>query len=446
MTRSRHSILLNAFRPAREVDDPEFFAGRAAQLAQLTDSLHTIGSTPIIYGDRGLGKTSLALQMKYIAMGDDELLAASGLQGRVLGDEDQYLAFFVTCTDATQDFGGLVQLLINEMEDADFTEVGHENKAKRLAERTVSRKFSLKAFGAESIRRYEREKSRPSYQDLSQTEKLQRLIKIITESYNQPVLLIVDEVDRLRSSAGLASFIKATSSASVKFILVGIASNISSLLSDHQSLERSLFPVQVPLMDEDELYEIVEKAEAYLKEEGVNISFDHYATLKIVELAAGYPWFVHVLGQSALLLASEAERELVVESDVLLAVETIYRNQFAQQFGDMYRDIVRNSYQREMVLRAFAEWRSPDVPTSDVYRILKTDLGITNPSAYKKQLSSREYGRVLHAPQPSNRAWVRFSNEMFKVYVRMRNSIYVGVAEKVSQAMDRYRSRSSNNQ
>ena len=310
MTRSRHSILLNAFRPAREVDDPEFFAGRAAQLAQLTDSLHTIGSTPIIYGDRGLGKTSLALQMKYIAMGDDELLAASGLQGRVLGDEDQYLAFFVTCTDATQDFGGLVQLLINEMEDADFTEVGHENKAKRLAERTVSRKFSLKAFGAESIRRYEREKSRPSYQDLSQTEKLQRLIKIITESYNQPVLLIVDEVDRLRSSAGLASFIKATSSASVKFILVGIASNISSLLSDHQSLERSLFPVQVPLMDEDELYEIVEKAEAYLKEEGVNISFDHYATLKIVELAAGYPWFVHVLGQSALLLASEAEREL----------------------------------------------------------------------------------------------------------------------------------------
>jgi Cdc6-like AAA superfamily ATPase len=441
MTRSRHSILLNAFRPAREVDDPDFFAGRAVQLAQLTDSLHTIGGTPIIYGDRGLGKTSLAVQIRYIAMGDDELLDSSGLQDRALGNEDQYLTFFVTCTDATQDFDGLVQLLINEMEDADFTEIGQESKAKRLTERTVSHKVSLKAFAAESIRRYEREKSRPSYQELSRTEKLQRLIKIVAESYSQPVLVIIDEVDRLRSTKGLASFIKATSSESVKFILVGIATNISSLLSDHQSLERSLFPVRVPLMNEGELYEIVEKAEAYLRDEGVDIRFDHYATLKIVELAAGYPWFVHVLGQSALLLAAGEERDLVVEADAHLAVETIYGNQFAQQFDDMYRGVVRNSYQREMVFRAFAEWRGLDIPTSDIYRMVKT-LGITNPSVYKGQLSSREYGRVLHTPQPSNRAWVRFSNEMFKVYVRMRSSIYVGVAEKVREAMNKYRAES----
>ena len=434
MPRSEHSILLNAFRPAKEVDDPDFFAGRSQQLAQLTDSLHVIGSTPVIYGDRGLGKTSLAVQTRYIAMGDSELLESSGLESRALGSEDEYLAFFVTCTDATQDFDGLAQLLINTIEDADFTEAGLDGKPKHLTERTVSRKISLKAFQSESVKKYEREKSRQPYQELSRAEKLQRLIKIIAESYNQRVLLIVDEVDRLRSSNGLASFIKATSGESAKFMLVGIASNVTSLLADHQSLERSLVPVHVPLMTEGELYEIVEKAETYLKDEGLDIGFDHFATLKIVEFAAGYPWFVHVIGQSSLLLTAEAKRKLVVELDVLQAVEAINSNQFAQQFSDMYRNIVRNSYQRETVLRTFAEWRSPDIPTSEIYRALKNDLGISNPSVYKKQLSSREYGRVVHTPQVGNRGWVRFANEMFKVYVRLRPSLYTNVDINVRAA------------
>ena len=41
-------------------------------------------------------------------------------------------------------------------------------------------------------------------------------------------------------------------------------------------------------MNEGELYEIVKKA-AYLREQGVDITFDHFATLRIVEAAAGYP-------------------------------------------------------------------------------------------------------------------------------------------------------------
>jgi len=85
MSPSRHTVLLNAFTPAKEVDDPEFFAGRAAQVVQLTDALHVIGSCPIIYGNRGLGKTSLAVQIRYIAAGDDTLLESLGLIDRGTG-------------------------------------------------------------------------------------------------------------------------------------------------------------------------------------------------------------------------------------------------------------------------------------------------------------------------------------------------------------------------
>lgn len=335
MSPSRRSALLNAFHPAKEVDDPEFFAGRAREVAALTDSLHITGSCPIIYGDRGLGKTSLAVQIKHIAMGDDELLRSLGIEDRALDEDRQFITFLVTCTDETpfyQGARGILQLLINAAEEADFSAVSESTKAGRLTGRTISKKISLKAFEAESVKTYEREKGRDSYRNLSRTEKLQKLINIIVESYNQPVLFIIDELDRINKKHGLASFIRATSSEKVKFILVGIASNVSQLLGDHFSLERSLVPVAVSTMTHEELHEIIEKAEAYLRDQGIGITVDQSASRRIVEFAAGYPWFVHVIGQSALMLAADEKRDLVVESDVIQAVRNLTDNQFAHQF------------------------------------------------------------------------------------------------------------------
>jgi len=437
MSPSKRSILMNAFHPAKEVDDPEFFAGRGREVAALTDALHVSGSCPIIYGDRGLGKTSLATQIKYIAMGDDELLRSLGIEDRALDEDRVFITFMVTCTDETpfyQGTRGILQLLINAAEEADFSTINENKKANRLTGRTISKKISLKAFEAESVKTYEREKSRESYSNLSRTEKLQQLIKMIVESYDRPVLFIIDELDRVNKKHGLASFIKATSGEDVKFILVGIASNVSQLLGDHRSLERSLVPVSVPAMNEGELYEIIEKAEAYLRDHGVGIAFDHFASLKIVALSAGYPWFVHVIGQSALVLAADEKRDLIVESDVVRAVNELTDNQFAHQFAETYRNVVRNSYQREKVLRTFAEWRDVDIPTSEIYRKLKTELGVSNPSVYRKQLNSGEYRRIITTPQTRNRGWVRFSNEMFKVYVRLRPSIYNDVDNEVWEA------------
>jgi Cdc6-like AAA superfamily ATPase len=241
MPRSNHSILVNAFRPAQEVDDPNFFAGRTRQIAELTDALHLIGSTPLIYGDRGLGKTSLALQMRLIAEGSVQLLSAQGLENRAFTEADRYLVIFVTCTDATRDFDGLLQALINAAEVADFREEKpNYYKAKHLSERTTTQRLNLKIYGVERSSTFMPEERRPSYQNLSPTEKLQHLIELIIESYHRPILFIIDEIDRLRNTQGLASFIKATSEEYVKFALVGISSSIGNLLADHQSIERSI--------------------------------------------------------------------------------------------------------------------------------------------------------------------------------------------------------------
>jgi hypothetical protein len=138
MSPSRHSVLMSAFHPAKEVDDPDLFAGRGREVTTLTDGLHVEGSCPIIYGDRGLGKTSLATQIKYIAMGDTELLESLKIPARALGEENQFLTFLVTCTDSTRNFRGLLQLLINAAEEADFTAISKMSDVNKLTGRTTS--------------------------------------------------------------------------------------------------------------------------------------------------------------------------------------------------------------------------------------------------------------------------------------------------------------------
>jgi hypothetical protein len=434
MPRSNHSVIMNAFRPAHEVDDPSFFAGRARQIADLADALHVVGSTPLIYGARGLGKTSLALQMMGIAQGAVELLSAQGIQDKAFSENEQYLVFLVTCTDATRNFDGLLQELINAAEEADFPEPESNYRARHLAERTLIQKVSLKFVEVQRSKRFVPARARRSYRNFSPTEKLQHLINLINRTYNRPILFIIDEIDRLQDTQGLASFIKATSSEYVKFALVGISSSIGDLLADHQSIARNIWPVLVPRMEEDELSQIIWNAQRYMYDQGQQITFERLTMRHIVGSAEGFPWIVHVLGQSSLLRAVEAHRNVVMSRDVLDTIYELPQNRFAQQFTDAYSNIVRGSIQREVALRAFANSFADDIPTSEVYQILRSKLGVTNPSSYKTQLSSPQFGSVIYTPAGRHRGDVRFADPIFKIYVRLRPSIHKDVDKRVRAA------------
>jgi hypothetical protein len=430
--------LLNAFRPASEVDDPQLFAGRQEQVEKLTDALHTIGSVPIIYGHRGLGKSSLALQMQRIAMGDVELLSRRGSSTLALSAEQAYLTFYITCTDAIKNVRSLLQTLLNTMESIQYTQDAN-GRAQHLVDRTTRKKLTFKLFEVESTKRYESAKSRVSNERLSLEEKIVELVDLISDIYQQPVLFIIDEFDRIANTANIASLLKAISSEQLKFLLVGIGSSIADLLTDHQSLERQLVPVQVPLMNRLELREIVRSAERILEEKCYLIQFSDQGRNLLTKVASGFPWFVHVLGQATLVNVTKTDRQIVEREDVVTALNELVRNRFAQQFSDMYQNAVRDSAIREMVLRAFAEWNAENIPTSEVYRLLKGKLDVSNPSIYKGHLASAEFGSIIFSPAFQSRGLVRFRNQMFKVYVKLRSSIYKDVADQVNAAYNELR-------
>ena len=93
-------IILNAFRPNAPIETPATFAGRENLVKSIADTLQTSGSCPVIYGDRGIGKSSLALQMARIALGDVELLQDLDEPSLALGEESRLTPFYIACSDS----------------------------------------------------------------------------------------------------------------------------------------------------------------------------------------------------------------------------------------------------------------------------------------------------------------------------------------------------------
>ena len=81
-------------------------------------------------------------------------------------------------------------------------------------------------------------------------------------------------------------------------IVVGVAENTGELLGEHRSIDRALVPIRVPRMSPAELAAIVRFG---VRRADMTIGDD--AVERIADLAAGLPYYAHLLG---LLAAREA--------------------------------------------------------------------------------------------------------------------------------------------
>jgi len=415
-----NTILMNAFSPEKELDDPALFAGRRLQVIELARNLHTRGTCPIIYGARGLGKSSLALQAQRIAMGDVTLLDGYGQREWVIEADDAFRVFYVRCFSTTKDTSAILQLVINSF--GDITNGGGRSPSQPV-DRTSKKRFSFKFFETETSTKYQVPEADPSYRDLTVEDRLLEMASRITQVTGQRILVIVDDLELVRDTTGLASFIKLASSDDLRFLLVGIGQSISNLVEDHQSIERIAVPIEIPRMQRDELSQIVDRAMARLADQGVDFTFQPSAREALARIASGFPWFVHVLGQSALIHAYQDRFTTVTTTYINYALRALVDNRFAQQYRDMYLKAVQDLDRREIVLRTLAIWRDEDIPVSDMYRVLRR-ANIANPSRYVSDLLADTYGPVLMRPPFQKRGTVRFVNEMFKVYIRVRRPIF----------------------
>lgn len=424
------STILNAFQPGGAIEIPSRFAGRRDDIRELADALLTDGMCPVIYGEKGLGKSSLANQIERIALGDVELLEDLKLESHAIPESRRFVVFYLQCTDEIKSKDDLLQRIINLGKGYKDVESLPKISRKSVESRD---KISLKFYESETKNSYEEYHPLEQFVSLSVEERLLTVADYIYEKKKQPILFIIDEIDRVVDTTGLASFIKSHSGRQIRFVLVGVAHSLSNILKDHASLDRIVIPMNVKRMAPIELRKIIELVEVGLSEVGVNMTFSDEAKGHLSVLADGFPWFVHILGQESLKLALDREQEVVSLNDVEEVVASLSQIRYARNFEDLYQKAVGDSPQRETVIRAFAKWGPKDIPTSEVYPICHR-LGVANPSMYIKELQTKKCGVIISKAPFRESGVYSFTNAMFRQYIEIRTSLYMDVKENVNSA------------
>jgi len=256
--------LLDVFSPAAPITRRDFFSGRMDQLEHLLDVVAQRGQHAVVYGERGVGKTSLVT------------VATSGLVDR------RTITLRVNC-DGTDDFVSI------------WRKVVCETRLPRPLPPVVGIRELLGQAAANAA---------PLLESARVTvDVVRQALQLL--SHPAPMVVVVDEFDRLeqeRTKTQFADTIKALSDHVVPatIIVVGVAVNPGALLGEHRSIERGLRPIQVPRMPPAELAAIARFALGKLQ---MTIADD--AVARIVALSGGFPYYTHALG---LLASREAVR------------------------------------------------------------------------------------------------------------------------------------------
>ncbi len=275
----RMQRVAEGFRPAAPIDRRSLFSGRAEQISEIFSVVAQPGQHAVIYGERGVGKTSLA------AVTAELLESANVMTARA------------TC-DVSDDFSSIWRKALGE--------VGFRKRRRQVGfadahEETLE--TGAKALGNEAVT----------------PDAVRGVLERMGR--HQPSAVFFDEFDRLRDPNARVLFadtIKAISDRVVPatLVLIGVADSLAELIQEHRSVERALVQIHMPRMTRDELAEIATTGLA-----GARMTIAPSALTKVTTVSQGLPHYTQLLTQLAARAALSDYRAGVGVRDVDAAVE-----------------------------------------------------------------------------------------------------------------------------
>jgi DNA polymerase III delta prime subunit len=246
---------IQIFSPGAPIDEADLMAGRKVQTDRIIDTVLQRGQHAILYGERGVGKSSLANTFATRIMRGPRLLTCISVNCHPLDD-----------------FSAVWRKVFRRLE---------------VEGETLDRKYPDQITPDDVV------------------------VELSTFSANSIPIVILDEFDSIKARDvrnSIANTIKNLSDASstTTIIAVGVADSVSDLIEEHESIERCLRQIPMPRMNSEELKEIVEKR---LPRLGMKITAD--ALAYIVALSRGLPHYTHLFSQQAAVKALEM-RSLII--------------------------------------------------------------------------------------------------------------------------------------
>jgi Cdc6-like AAA superfamily ATPase len=255
------SGIRNLFTPHQPIAESDLLFGRTPEVATIIQSLNTPGQHVLLYGERGVGKSSLA------NVTADLVLVLS------------HRRMFVKRCDASDTFESIVKGPLAAIgADLSLISVTEQN------DKDGGIDFKLfKAGIAQSI---------VSTYAASHSLSPSTVAEAIGDIQG---LLVVDEADAIGNPEDrrkLAELVKLLSDAGATFkvMIVGIAETGGELTAAHPSVQRCLREVKINRMSASELREIVVTGSAK-----AGLVFTPKVLDAIVRYSAGYPHFTHLI-------------------------------------------------------------------------------------------------------------------------------------------------------
>src|SRR5579885_468535 len=373
------------FTPAAPIGRAELFAGRRDQLHRLFAAIAETGRHAVLYGERGVGKTSLANVFHELISVDQDTLMPIRKQA---SPADTYTSLWRKI----------------------FREASIESRRKG-------------DYGNESVEVKSIADFYPN--DIEPDDVVREVTRFSVKAH--PVT-VFDEFDRIADKSTkkvMSHTIKALSDTGVRatVVLVGVADDINTLIEEHQSVTRNLSEIKMPRMSKDELNEILNSR---FKKVGMTIDGD--ARWKIVTLSRGLPEYAHALGRAAALIAINEKRLAINEDDVDRGIQHTLA-QSDQSARSAYKKAVdsnRKDALYRQVLLACAITKSDDegkFTPKDVVQPLSGILGrrvdIANFQNHLGAFCSVERGEILERFGKERSYKYRFRDPKMQPFVLM---------------------------
>lgn len=357
----RHNNVQDVFTPSSPIKDPENLKGRDKEIEAILTTIISKGRHGLIFGDRGIGKSSLAI---------------SSLNGALKSNIHKGIIIKVQCGESST-FEKIIKKALIEAD---------ENYASHKMEETIKTTGSL---GVPKILSGERQ---VEIKKIIEKEKIdpQQAADAIKDLN---AILLIDEFDVTPEEVkkSVAELIKQLSDneSTIKIIIVGISKDGASLIAQHPSVTRCLDEIKLERVSNTDIKKIINDGEDKL-----GIKFDAGIKEKIIKISNGFPYFTHLLGLKCSEVALSQNKDKVDELTFKEALNLAVKS----SEGSLIRDYdlaiksSRNNNYSKMLLAA-AKIKSSSFTTKEWIERIEEETGII----YNNQSMSNFIGRLMSA-------------------------------------------------
>lgn len=378
-------ILRRVFSPMSPIKSQDLFFGRSLQLDNVCDAINEQGQHAILFGERGVGKTSL---------------------GNIMATQlTNVFPVKITCT-REYDFRSLWYRALQAIPIATRTDGIGFNPEQQITYSSLANQLA-------------------NYEDLMPAH----IQYILTPVLSNRMLFVFDEFDNITKNTAREQFADLIKSLSdncdnVTIVIIGISDNVVNLIGNHQSLERCMKQIKMPRMNSKELGDIIDNG---LK--ALTLKVSNEVRKKIIDFSMGFPHYTHLLCKYGCKAAIDEEKTSYTSGHFKVATKLAIEN-VQEQIKDGYRKATFSSAQEsqwEQVLFASAISQSDEYNCFTIKEISKQFSELSGKALSKVNITHNlgklcqpDRGEILEKISVDGSVKYRFTNPLSKAFVKLK--------------------------